>query len=79
MEIIFESIYELIKVGSKYFSLFVNWYILQISTGSLDAELLFQNGFILYRTLLNFTFDFMNLLCKEVVIKYMKTHFVKKL
>ena len=23
---------------SKYFSLFVNWYILQISAGSLDAE-----------------------------------------
>ena len=25
---------------SKYFSLFVNWYILQISAGSLDAEYL---------------------------------------
>ena len=47
MEIILELIYDFNKVLLKYFSLeilkyFVNWYILQISAGSLDAEHFFM-------------------------------------
>ena len=38
MGIIFEYIYDLIEVGIKYLSVFVNWYILQISAESFDAE-----------------------------------------
>ena len=34
--------YDFIKVGSKYFSVYGNWYIFQISAGSLDAEHLFM-------------------------------------
>ena len=41
MEIMLKYIFDLIKVGPKYFSLFRNWYILQISAGSLDAGHLF--------------------------------------
>ena len=38
MGIILEKIYDLIKVGQKCFSVFGNWYILQFSAGSLEAE-----------------------------------------
>ena len=50
---------------SKYFSLFVNWYILQISAGSLDAEHLFI--IVLFRnTRCKYIQIFYKFLCKVV-------------
>ena len=45
MGIILEQIHDLIKVGPKYFSMFVHWFNLQISARSLDVENLFALEF----------------------------------